>query len=336
MNNIKIDKDKKYLVCLIDVMGQSQLFHEISNLNDKRIYNEKEFTENDIISLEQKIRQAEVISDHIILLKNRLTSEFELMRNKGKLRESVRFFEGMIGQKIESLDEITDNMHSVISALKFNIQQFSDTIIMYTEMPIDVMPIAIIVSSWYYILSKTMVFSFAKGISLRGTISYDLGWELGENNLYGPALSTVHYLESECTQHPRIILSDQFVSLINFCKAIIKKDCPIYNEEDFFNVHVDVDGAFVLDYLAPRLATYYKRRPDLFSKRELLEAYNFIQDRMLTYRGAKDLKDKNQKLALYYSLVNAYFTSKIAYNPEWQMEIKYDAKIPKYVMTELE
>ena len=37
----------------------------------------------------------------------------------------------------------------------------------------------------------------------------------------------------------------------------------MYNEEDFFNVHIDVDGAFILDYLASRLATYYKKRPEL-------------------------------------------------------------------------
>lgn len=108
----------------------------------------------------------------------------------------------------------------------------------------------------------------------------------------------------------------------------------MYNEEDFFNVHIDVDGALILDYLASRLATYYKKRPDLFSKRDLLEAYDYVQDNMFTYKGLKDISNKNQKLALYYSLVNAYFTSKIAYNPEWQMEIKYDAKIPKYTMVE--
>lgn len=326
----------KYLVCLIDVMGQSQLFDEISKLNDKRIYNKNKFTENDKERLNQKIKTAETISHHIILLKNLLTSEFEQMRDKNKIKQSINFFEGVNGKKIESLDDIVNSIHSTISTLKFNIQQFSDTIIIYTEMPMEdnILPVAIIVSSWYYILSKTMIFSFANKISLRGAISYDLGWELGENNLYGPALSTVHHLETNCAHHPRIVLSDQFVSLIDFCKGTIKKNCPVYNEEDFFNIHRDLDGAFILDYLAPRLATYYKKKSDLFSKRELFDAYDYIQDNYLTYIGAKNINDKNQKLALYYSLVNAYFTSKLAYNPEWEIEIKYDAKNPKYTIGE--
>ena len=65
-------------------------------------------------------------------------------------------------------------------------------------------------------------------------------------------------------------------------------------------------------------------------------AYNYIQDNYLRFIGSKSINERNQKLGLYYSLVNAYFTSKIIGVPEWGIEIKYDATTPKYVMKKVE
>ena len=62
--------------------------------------------------------------------------------------------------------------------------------------------------------SVTMLHALAAGHALRGGIEVGLGAPLKDGDVYGPAISEAHYLESKIAQSPRIVIGNELVEYL--------------------------------------------------------------------------------------------------------------------------
>ncbi|MBI2884776.1 MAG: hypothetical protein HY590_00740 [Candidatus Omnitrophica bacterium] len=129
------------------------------------------------------------------------------------------------------------------------------------------------------------------GRPLRGSISLGVCAELGENDLYGQAVSRAHMLESKVADYPRIVIDETLLEYLNFCDAITASD-----QERKLIRHLtgsiraglirDSDGRLILSYLGQKFKQMYGDQPSF--QQAIQGAGDFISSEIEKYQVAKD------------------------------------------------
>jgi hypothetical protein len=160
---------------------------------------------------------------------------------------------------------------------------------------------------------SVLLLEFKAGTFFRGGIELEIASELGNGDIYGPALSEAHRLENEVAQYPRVVIGKRLSEFIHrkvhgsnsgtfrdllltrvnaLCKGLV---CP------------DDDGTMIVDYLG-------KTASDL-SRFEGSTGSDFVRRGMSRIEEELDVakKDGNEKLVERYEKLQAYYQGRMKF-----------------------
>jgi hypothetical protein len=205
------------------------------------------------------------------------------------------------------------DLHQRYKECKLGKQQFSDTFVFYSPLCNTAGDVSIV--GLYYILSAcsmAMLASLATHNPLRGSICIGTGTELAEGNFYGPALAEAHYLESNCADYPRIVVSDKatrFTQGVNFSKDVNieqrMRDLAALCRSLLCH---DIDKKVVVDYLGEGMRSLPSATNPSVIKM-IQQAYSFVTFESDRFRQAGDEKHVKR-----YECLRNYFESRL---PIW-------------------
>lgn len=184
-----------YFVAVIDVLGQRKALQEFRGLPSSK---------------------AEM--DHFIRAAKQTFGVVE------GIRESFRgFYKKYSDPKREFRDELRPEQERIFRRLrrcdKLSFHGFSDTF--FTLVPLGsetIFETAIALNGVVAGLkacSVTMLHALAAGHALRGGIEVGLGAPLRDGDVYGPAISEAHYLESRIALSPRIVIGNELIEYLS-------------------------------------------------------------------------------------------------------------------------
>jgi len=149
----------------------------------------------------------------------------------------------------------------------------------------------------------TKISLLEQGIPLRGGIDVDLGFEIEENDIYGPCIVKAYQLESEIAKYPRIVVGDGLLkylysSINNFDESTWGRLNKVMAESSLELITNDSDGYPILDYMGEGFikATNNHLKAEVF-----LKAYSFVENELDKWK-----EQRNSKLAFRYSLMLNY------------------------------
>lgn len=193
-------------------------------------------------------------------------------------------------------------------------QFFSDTILVYTPVfsdngePFLSSVLGTILSS-----ATMMLVSLAEGVPVRGGIDIGIGTECFGEEIYGPVLSSVHWLESEVAQYPRIVVGSglrEYLDMIlstsrsnNTSELWRKRGNFIINIGDF--IARDIDGVYFIDFMSPTSLDLILQKETL--SKSIDQAREFVAS---SYEGF--VKNGDRKLALRYGWLREYMNNRYA------------------------
>ena len=233
------------------------------------------------------------------------------------LHDSIRsFIEGGIDrtQLAQPAQELLDELRGIPIFYRY----FSDSIIVHIPLRDDIGRFKC--RAVYGVLGATaltFLSCMSKGWALRGGIEVGLAMDIGDNEIYGPALARAHALESKVAQYPRIVIGEE---LIAYLKAIAGQPASTPAEEanarlatrSLEFLAVDDDGQTFLDYLGSDVRDALSMTKE---KEEVVqEAYNFI-----IQEANRHKEDRNSKLGFRYTLLRNYFESRL---PDWGLIVR--------------
>ena len=279
-----------YLAVFIDVLGQGEKLKEIKNLpkNDDEA---KKFNQ----LFKETMGAVQEVHDSF--------DSFFNSFNSTNLEKPIDF----------------DNWHKdeqkiYIESKKNNLKylKFSDTIVVY--FPLDRESTKVPINSVFIALASaasTFLINLSSKIPLRGAIDIGIGTELKEGGLYGPILQNLHYLESEISQYPRIVIGDGLINMLNNYE---KEDNHQNNQflkiekamlptiKNF--ISIDEDGVNILNYLDESMAKGFSTN----MKQELYRKLNnFISGEINKCINNKKLLDRYKKMQLYVNKNKKYW-----------------------------
>lgn len=179
-----------YSVALFDLLGQQEALKEWSasvgpQLSEQsRLVPALRKTVGRVVPLRKKVRE------HIMGV---APDKREYLRFSAELQESAR----------QALD------------LDIRFQFFGDTIVLYA--PPHAANGYSTLHEIYHMIGEAaalMIDCLAQQTPIRGAIDFGPAQEIGPNDLYGPALASVHHLESKCAEHPRVLVGPGAINLI--------------------------------------------------------------------------------------------------------------------------
>lgn len=158
------------------------------------------------------------------------------------------------------------------------------------------------------------LFELAKKTVIRGGLDISTAIRIGENEIYGHAVASAHYIESQLADYPRFVVGDELRKYIRETESqepssSTNDNIKIANmcRELFFQ---DSDGCYMLDYLGSAMGQYMAMIRDSgnvdsnFSKIHK-NAFNFVK---AEYDGfVNEANENSQKLALRYHRLLSYF-----------------------------
>jgi hypothetical protein len=156
-----------------------------------------------------------------------------------------------------------------------------------------------------------MITSLADRTPVRGAVCIGTGTELAANNFYGPALAEAHYLESECADYPRIVVSARTAQFVK--KETNFSTNPMVNR-GMVNLatvcqsllHYGGKGEALVDYLGEGMQ-YFSSPLDPKLIDAVRKAYSFVISESDRFR-----KEGNEKLANRYVSLRNYFESRLS------------------------
>ncbi len=243
----------------------------------------------------------------------------------GQTAVTVRMLENELTSSLKLADELnTSNEIAPIPEelwkeylryceANIKVERLSDTFLFHSPVQnssgdISVMPLSIIMGTCCNIMTESM----KREIPLRGAITIGLGAVLDDNSFYGQALDDAHRLESKEAVHPRIIISDKVIELLDQSEPY-SQDTTINDamnnlaEQCRSLIFPDVDGKPALDYLGEDVCKLYREYEPFVTA--VTESYAFVCAEAKRFRESKD-----SKLAERYDLVQQYIESRL---PIW-------------------
>ena len=238
---------------------------------------------------------------------------------------AVKWFRGTFSDYIENagagalpqfLEQVEPDQRALFERMQVSdvrIQSFSDTVVTYTcladPVPGPINGVRDILGA----CAAAMSMSFAAEQVYRGAIDVGMGGEFSKSDLYGPIISSVHHLESQVAQYPRIVIGQGLMEYLRDMIGIegddkISRWIRLQAENCLRMIDYDVDGVPILDYLGKE---HMKQlRPGLLDTPKsgvLLDGYDFIVSEEKRFR-----EQGNPKLTLRYHLLRSYFDRKLA------------------------
>ena len=145
------------------------------------------------------------------------------------------------------------------------------------------------------------------GRPLRGSVSLGICAEMGDNDLYGQAVSRAHMLESKQADYPRIVIDETLLEYLQFCDGL-----PLSDQEQRLIRHLttsirsgllrDTDKRLVLSFLGEKFRQMYGDQPTF--RQALQGASDYIQGEIKKHEASK-----NEKLGGRYVRLREYFKS---------------------------
>lgn len=283
-NGIKIEY---FVVAYIDLLGQQNLLRNIRGLpKNKNLHNDEEI----------KINIARSYGSVRNLRKMFVDSFEEFTRPSGHI--DVSFLSDENKKEFAAL--ISNNIQC---------QFFSDTVVVFMSLSNDVNKLPVRgIYGIFGAAGMASIFSLSEGHPIRVGIDLGVGWNIEENEIYGPALSRAYSLESHVANYPRIVVGEE---LERYLKHLIQGDHKDRYDQIskgaasrcYECLKMDDDGQMIVDYLGEAYRSVYPKKDHyLFIKK----AYDKI---MLSQERFK--KEKNSKLALRYELLKRYFDDRM-------------------------
>lgn len=277
----KISPDT-YCVCLIDLLGQQRILSDFPQQLFEKINPQSE-------------SDGAKATDTICYIRDSL---FEL----------AKYLKSPPEELLTTLEKINPIFCRNVflrkySTINIGIQQFSDTIVTYVQLPItdhDRSAIVGIISAWLSRLSTLMLECMSLKIPIRGAITIGYAWEIGENNLYGPAIAHAHHMESKKAAHPRILVDPTVLSWLETIRTGVQaKSGKLFTSDKIFQ---DIDSLYAIDYLenCKNQAKYSEWGQD---------AYRFICDQLTLHK--KTDSEEAKKLVSRYTILKQYFDDKL-------------------------
>jgi hypothetical protein len=186
-------------------------------------------------------------------------------------------------------------------------RHFSDSLIVHIPLRNDIGKFQC--RAIYSVLAATaatflscMVHSWA----IRGGIELGLAMDIGEGEIYGPALARAYKLESRVAQYPRIVIGEELIRYLqmvagNQALTVEEKAHAEIAAKSLGLLAVDDDGCTFLDWLGSGIRTAFQQHTELVHS-----AYNFIIQESIKHK-----EDRNSKLGFRYSLLRNYVESRL-------------------------
>jgi len=209
---------------------------------------------------------------------------------------------------------LTDEQQKQLDAINCfdppSFQGFGDTVIAYTRIKNEGGDLTIkAVHAFLNGCAMTLLTCLAEGIPIRGGIDVELGFDCFVGEIYGPALESVHRLETEIAGYPRIVVGDGLFDYLRQPRFAASKE-PL---SDKYNATLaqacnsiiarDVDSVLIVDYAGAAVRRLFSGWKDLDGT--LQKALEFGRQAYTAF-----VSTRNAKLALRYALLTNYLKSR--------------------------
>lgn len=170
-----------------------------------------------------------------------------------------------------------------------------------------------IIFSFLCACAVSVVSSLEDGVPIRGAIEIGMGALLPERDLYGPAISNVHSMESKQACYPRVLIGPKLKANL---EALRERDTATPEHEDYSELakeclemmFVDDDNRVTLDYLGQAFLDALQERPQWSSARRKASAF-------VRTERARFERDGPAKLQRRYDRLFRYFESRGLFRP---------------------
>jgi len=268
----------QYIVVMLDLLGQNQMYEELEVLRRKSPLGSEEFRDQ----LIKFIRSIEYF-------KGGVDSFLEHKSSKGIpefLPDEAREFYGKASNDITKIQRFSDGIMVYVPLIK-NGQSF----------PISSVMTALCCTG------STILSQFAIGNPIRVGIGLGGAAEIEDGELFGPAIAHAHYMEAKKAVYPRVAIHDNVIEYLDtFAELSGETDTESTYQLEMAKlcremISKDTDGIYILDYLGHAMWDVAFRGGD---QSLLDDAFEFIN-------GQKDLFHKNKKIFKKYRYAHSYF-----------------------------
>lgn len=259
---------KNYIVGLVDLLGQSSKLKELGSLWLEIILSGGVVNESSPKSIRSQMdniyREVENFRKGFLFSVDTLRKTFFENSRKNDLPPSKQGVAAQMATNICTL-------HS-----------FSDLVVLYaplySENADELLP-RWRVGTILYACACRLFCGVRNGAFLRGGIEIGAGTELGNGDIYGPALVEAYELEKEVADYPRIVIGERLYDFIqsgarasdsgNFSNMMLARVDDLCKRM----ICRDEDGRFIVDYLGEKMAELSNASGSLWS-----EACSFVNE----------------------------------------------------------
>ncbi len=275
-----------YVTLLVDVLGQGEAISRLASLPQT-----EEQKDNYLRAVKDSAGKVDEV--------RQLISEF--FRSYLNTTSSIPLSQLTNEQRVQ---------YDILNDYRIGTQMFSDTVIAYS--PLSTSSGRVSTKGVYTMVlaaASTLIHSLSDEVALRGGIDVGVAMELHDNDLYGPALMTVDYLEKKVAQWPRIVVSK---GLIQFLHQMMRTPCADLVDQMNYKlaetclsiIAPDVDGVAIIDYLGDA----FRRTFGSANQRPIVEA-----GLAFAHREHERFSQKGDyKHTLRYSLLRQYYEERMA------------------------
>lgn len=194
-------------------------------------------------------------------------------------------------------------------------RQFSDTFVFFS--PIFNKHHGPLMNPVFKILSAcsmALTMSLAAKIPVRGGICIGSAIEDTDLGFYGPGLALAHHLESKCAQYPRVIIDRSVIDFLLSSKASqptsVKSNLINDMAEQCKHMIIkDVDDWHIVDFIGPQIASMLGGDKNKYAEEVLLCA-QFVNSQVNTHKN-------NEKLYQRYKRLQTYILDRLVY---WELD----------------
>ncbi len=229
---------------------------------------------------------------HVLRLRGHLRETFEEFRKPTPLLE---------GLPEEDQRRILDARGSV------RYRGFSDSLIMQISFRGDIEQFGPVIGVYGCLAACCMLHLLALSYKrpIRGGIDVGPGLDLNDDEVYGPALESAHFLESRVADYPRIVVGEELSNYLDGLEKQLVAATPLgFLVPKFASlckqlITVDSDGFQMLDFLGRRMLelTPQSQRQKLFQP-----ALDYIKEQKQVARS-----EHNYQHLSRYNRLGAYF-----------------------------
>lgn len=277
-----------YVVCVIDLLGQSETLKHWARLPTNKAEEEKF-----LLAMKRSLGV-------IAWFKTTFMDFFDAFE---RTQISPAELAKLSPQQREIFERCRD--------CSLSITQFSDTFVFHAPLrnqvgDVSSTPIYRMMSA----AAMAMITSLAGRTALRGAITIGLGVELDDCGFYGPALAEAHHIESRLAGYPRIIVADRV-------KQFVMEEQSISRDSETNKImlqmtkairpmlHTDVDGYATVDFLGEFFHSLGWASEE-GTRSAVFEANKYVEEELARFQEAG-----NDKLANRYRQLHTYMRERI-------------------------